>query len=220
MTTTKASTWSLTINNPTADDEECINIARQKGWKVDGQKEVGENGTPHYQLILKTGQVRFSAVKKTFPRAHIEVARNVKALETYVHKEETREGELLQQNEFYPSLAKFWMLVFNYFNVREKYGLDQDESQEGLYVMYDRRDIDDQKIRLQMLDEAVNHLIRNGYHVESIGINPATRSSFSRYMTSIFDRCRKEFKQNELTNENANVEKADLSEEANQSSQA
>lgn len=40
--------WSITINNPREDDEENIAVARQRGWIVEGQKEVGENGTPHY----------------------------------------------------------------------------------------------------------------------------------------------------------------------------
>lgn len=73
--------WSLTINNPTQEDEEAIALARQRGWKVEGQKEVGKEGTPHYQLCLDCSQQqRFSAVKKAFPRAHIEAAKSVVAL--------------------------------------------------------------------------------------------------------------------------------------------
>lgn len=41
------STWSVTINNPTQSDEDAIHQARQRGWSVEGQKEVGEQGTPH-----------------------------------------------------------------------------------------------------------------------------------------------------------------------------
>lgn len=41
------SKWSVTINNPTEADEDSIHRARQKGWKVWGQKEVGEEGTEH-----------------------------------------------------------------------------------------------------------------------------------------------------------------------------
>lgn len=79
--TDRATAWSLTINNPTQADEESIQLARQKGWQVIGQLEEGENGTKHYQLLLKTSRIRFGGVKKLFPRAHIEVARNVAALE-------------------------------------------------------------------------------------------------------------------------------------------
>lgn len=79
--TDRATAWSLTINNPTEADEENIQHARQKGWKVIGQLEQGENGTKHYQLLVKTPRIRFGGVKKEFPRAHVEVARNVAALE-------------------------------------------------------------------------------------------------------------------------------------------
>jgi len=44
---TRATCWSLTINNPTKSDEEWIQQARQKGWQVEGQKEVGAEGTEH-----------------------------------------------------------------------------------------------------------------------------------------------------------------------------
>lgn len=91
---TRATCWSLTINNPTKSDEEWIQQARQKGWQVEGQLEKGKEGTEHYQLMVKTPQVRFSAVKKQFPRAHIEIARNPAALAQYVAKEETREADL------------------------------------------------------------------------------------------------------------------------------
>jgi len=199
----KSSYWSLTINNPTPADEENIAQARQKGWKVEGQREIGENGTPHYQLLLHTGQVRFSAVKKMFPRAHIEPARNPVALQQYVHKEDTRDGELKVDNEMYPSLSKFWALMFDYFNVHEKYGLHQDKLQDGIFELYDGRDISDPKIRLSMLDEAASHLIRRGYHVEGIAVNPSTRSSVARFLPSIFERCQKQFKDNNANAENA-----------------
>lgn len=186
MATERSTAWSLTINNPGQSDEENINVARQKGWKVEGQLEKGEGGTSHYQLFLRTPQVRFSAVKKAFPRAHIEVARNPTALQQYVHKEETREAELANQSEFYPSLAKFWHLVYDYFNVCEKYGLDKSENE---FKLFDGRNINDPDVRLNMLDEATDALIKRGYHVESIAINPSTRSSARRFLTSIFRRC-------------------------------
>ena len=112
----RATCWSITINNPTGADEENMALSRQKGWKVDGQLEVGKDGTPHYQLIVRTPQVRFSAVKKAFPRAHIEVARNPTALEQYVHKDDTKAGELNKQSEMYPSLSKFWDLFYTWLH--------------------------------------------------------------------------------------------------------
>lgn len=192
----KSTYWSLTINNPTDADEENIAQARQKGWKVEGQREVGENGTPHYQILLKTGQVRFSAVKKIFPRAHIEPARNPTALQQYVHKLETRDGELKEDNEMYPSLSKFWSLVFDYWQRYDKEALDNAKLQEGIFELYDGRDINDPKVRLSMLDEASEYLIRQGYHVEGIAVNPSTRSAASRFLTAIFKRCQKQFTDN------------------------
>lgn len=53
------------------------------------QDEIGDEGTLHIQGAVQTTQVRFSAIKKWLPRAHIEVARNKKALLNYVEKEDT-----------------------------------------------------------------------------------------------------------------------------------
>ena len=82
----KATVWSITINNPTEQEVRC----EVPGWKLEGQFEVGKEGTRHFQGMLKTPQVRFAAIKRVFPRAHIEVARNKEALANYVKKEETR----------------------------------------------------------------------------------------------------------------------------------
>jgi hypothetical protein len=57
----KATNWSVTINNPTKSDDEYIALARQKGWKVEGQLEMGDSGTQHFQLLVTTkGQQRFT----------------------------------------------------------------------------------------------------------------------------------------------------------------
>jgi len=83
--------FSITINNPTEADKKPLMPA---GWTIEGQQEVGKNGTPHLQLMLKTSATeRGSAVKKVFPRAHIEKAKSEKALTKYVHKEDTRVDE-------------------------------------------------------------------------------------------------------------------------------
>lgn len=89
----RGTSWSITINNPTVDDDNALK-SLPPGWTVYGQKECGENGTEHYQLLLKTPQVRFSTVKKLLGRAHIELCRNPQALMQYVTKEETRVAPL------------------------------------------------------------------------------------------------------------------------------
>lgn len=178
MSTERATCWSVTINNFNQDDLEQIALARQKGWKVDGQPEKGELGTPHLQLAVRTPQVRFSQVKKTFPRAHIEVARNPDALAKYVVKSETRIGGLSISQERYPSLSKFWKLIYEEL-ADECGGPPEDD------IPWDK--YDDKKI-LSYLDNATRALIFKGYYVESHATNPAVRSSFLKFHAAILSR--------------------------------
>lgn len=171
----RASSWSVTINNPTASDEEYIALARQKGWKVEGQKEVGDSGTPHYQLLVKTPQVRFSAVKSQFPRAHIEVARNVAALEQYVNKEETRVGQLPTQSEFYPSMAKTYTMWYDWVESSPKYS-------KGQWVNFTPEGF------LEAFDNFAHDKICDGYYLETIAVNPQVRSAIKKFGFSILVR--------------------------------
>lgn len=168
----RATNWSVTINNPTASDEEAIAHARQKGWTVEGQLEKGENGTPHYQLHVKTPQSRFSALKSAFPRAHIEVARNPKALSSYVHKADTKVAELPTQSELYPSLQKLWDMFADFVNNKEYQNLvDTDPDQ-----------------RLVIFDKFIRHCITQGYVVETMAVNPQVRSIVKNYVEEIIFR--------------------------------
>lgn len=169
----RATAWSVTINNPVSADEENINLARQKGWKVEGQLEKGQSGTPHYQLLVKTPQVRFSAVKKQFPRAHIEVCRNIGALEQYVHKEETREGQLQSQDSMYPSLQKLWDMLADWLNSNKHTIAWADSSPEGKLVMFDK---------------FINDIILEGFVVESMAVNPQVRACVKQYGENIVYR--------------------------------
>lgn len=182
--TGKSTYWSLTINNPTDADEEAINLARQKGWKITGQKEQGKLGTIHYQLCLYTpGQVRQSAVKKAFPRAHIEFAKNPKALQNYVQKEETRIGQLQEEDDKYPSLSKLWDLIYDIYQnkfVLYAEGFDYKEA-------YIRKAWN--KCELWFFDEAIRKLIRQGYHVESMAVNPQVRACWKSYHLALMERC-------------------------------
>lgn len=180
MTDTKAraSTWSVTINNPTSADEEAMQIARQKGWKVEGQLEKGAEGTEHYQLMVKTPQVRFAAVKKAFPRAHIEIARNPQALGEYVHKEQSRAGELLEQSDKYPSLAKFWDLIYD--ELAAILSDAPDDSQRLFKATHDQK--------MEWFDMCCMELISNGFHVETMAVNPQMRSCFSKFASALMMR--------------------------------
>jgi len=178
--TTRSTCWSLTIANPTPKEEEQIALARQHGWEVTGQLEKGEGGLVHYQLMLKTPQVRFSAVKKLFSTAHIEVARNPKALETYVAKEDSRVATLPTQQNMYPSLSKYWILVTGYLNDRNY--VDAETSNDWWKKETGNLDA------LGILDQATIFLIDEGYVVEGIASNPSTRTAWKKYHFAIYRR--------------------------------
>lgn len=83
-------TWySVVINNPTPQDESALKEARARGWLIEGQLEKGKNGTPHYQLAVRTDE-GWSAIKQMLPRANIQEAEDPVALRRYVVKTETR----------------------------------------------------------------------------------------------------------------------------------
>lgn len=208
--------WSVTINNPVEADHEAIAIARQKGWKVTGQIERGEEGTPHYQLAVQTPQSRFSALKKAFPRGHIEPAKNVQALLKYVTKEATREGAL-PDTEKYPSMSMLWKLIYRKLRTGDSDGLD--ETQLPHYVeLYDK--IEDHewfKHPLILFDRLIWDLITEGYHVESLATNPAVRSAWKNFGKAIIARCFHEesllaSEHNHATEEDILLQEADVPE--------
>jgi len=192
MSDNKSTAWSLTINNPTADDHAALDVARSKGWRVEGQLEKGAEGTPHLQLLLRTPHIRFGAVKKVFPRAHIEPARNVKALEQYVHKDETRQGELPPASQFYPSMNKYQRLVMRELCnplYDDKDGLDCYELEQGVIRWYrDEDPVRNPERWLSILDQATRRLVATGYHVEQYAVNPAFRSSWKKFAPEMLQR--------------------------------
>jgi len=84
--------WSITLNNPTEEEMLRWRTATELHWvkEAKGQLERGESGTLHLQGMLVTEKVRWTQLKKIFPRAHLEIAKNVNALARYVSKDETR----------------------------------------------------------------------------------------------------------------------------------
>jgi len=193
MTTDRGTNWSITINNPSFMEDESIALARQRGWVIDGQKEKGENGTIHYQLIAKTPQVRFSAVKKLFPRAHIELARNVKALAQYVKKEDTRVSQLEAQSEMYPSLQKTWDMFAEYIDTL---------CEKKSYPVWADYTTDDW---LKIFDKFVGDSIEKGYCIETMAVNPQTRSAVKLYGRNIYIRSVDRRQTDSQTNTDLNV---------------
>ena len=132
--------WILTHNNPddkfvsSAQIEEFasedydgpeIEVAAdlyepwQLGWEFDGQDEVGESGTHHHQFWVNTKkQVRFSAVKKVFPKCHIEKANDINKVKSYCKKVATRQKTSQTNSDsqddkyttkmFWEDLARIW----------------------------------------------------------------------------------------------------------------
>ena len=177
--TERSSNWSITINNPT---EEETGVQMPTGWKLSGQYEQGENGTTHFQGMLKTPQVRFSAVKSIFPRAHIEVARNVKALEKYVHKEETRVGEFAGRSV--PTIFEYQAQIASKWDDKQFSILTDDFYRDNRDP---KRDLGD--VALSYVDSICAKLIEEGARgLEFISVNPMWRSSWKKFYSSIIKR--------------------------------
>lgn len=179
----RATCWSITINNPKEDEYTCQLPAK---WSLTGQLESGDEGTTHYQGMLNTPQVRFSAVKKVFPRAHIEVARNRKALSNYVHKADTRIQEVSDNVSSIPTLFDYQHIIAKRWD---------DASFEQLVAKW--KQCDDSKkcigdIALDYVDTLVAEDIESGHiGVEYIAINPMWRSAWKKFWKSMVCRERK-----------------------------
>jgi len=177
----RGTAWSITINNPTEEDTKCS----APGWTLQGQYEVGEEGTRHFQGLLTTPQVRFSAVKKVFPRAHIELARNKKALEQYVHKPETRVAEYATQEN--PNVFKSQKLISDLWDDKVWQARLND------YELAKKYDFDDSANAMAYVDTLVDTLIEKGAKgIEFISVNPMWRSSWMRHWRAIIVRNKKE----------------------------
>ena len=170
--TDRSSCWSITINNPTDAEVVC----EAPGYKLEGQFEVGAEGTRHFQGMLRSPQVRFSAVKKLFPRAHIEPARNAGALKKYVHKDETRVDVYTPSD--IPTIFEYQTQVAEAWRPEEFQGFSENVLEEHM---------DDCAMRY--LDLLVKRDIENGKRgCEWIAINPMWRSSWKKFWRSIIKR--------------------------------
>lgn len=173
ITMDRGTCWSVTCNLKNISRstvEQHIENAKLSGWGIEGQIEKGEEGTEHFQLMVKTPQVRFSAVKKMFPTAHIELARNRTALAQYVQKEDTR----------VESIRSVEVSFLTYPMVRKKFF--EWVIQEG------RSHIHDHDARLQTWDTFIGLSISEGMEVDLIGMNPQHRGCICKYWDSYIAR--------------------------------
>lgn len=171
MADNRGSCWSITINNPKEDE---YSIVLPSKWKLQGQLERGNEGTLHYQGMLTTPQVRFAAVKKVFPRAHIEVAKSVAALQKYVHKEDTRVAEV----QSIPTLFEYQTII------AEKWDVEQFAKWLAQFPSISPGDV-----ALRYCDSLVATDVAEGRRGgEFIAINPMWRSSWKTFYTAIIQR--------------------------------
>lgn len=208
--TIRATSWSVTLNmknikQDTADF--CIAQARQKGWKVMGQKEKGKEGTEHYQLLVRTPHIRFSAVKKVFPTAHIEPARNTKALEQYVKKSDTRVGNLPEEDSSFVTTARLWDMIYELYNVPHAYGWDKTVEEVVLFREHDHMKL--VREPLEFFDKCISHFIRRGINVDMLAINPGVRAFWKKFYPDILFRSRATSRQtdrrDELDSQSVNI---------------
>lgn len=178
--TERGTCWSITINNPTDED---IHPTLPAKWSMKGQMEQGKEGTIHYQGMLLTPQVRFTAVKKVLPRAHIELAKNKSALQKYVSKEDTRISKVDDVVSSIPTLFDYQHTIAQQW--------DDDEFNEFKSNIPDEQfaKLGEGEIALQYVDTLVALDIERGLiGVEYIAINPMWRSAWKRFYKSMIKR--------------------------------
>lgn len=176
--------WSITINNPTQED---MKPDLPGGWNLTGQIEQGAEGTTHYQGMLSTPQVRFSAVKKVFPRAHIELAKNRKALEKYVHKSETRISEVADIRSNIPTLFEYQHTIASRWD-DDEYNLFVNQKRDAMGDLeFSKTSTAD--IALEYVDFLVGLDIEKGVcGIEYIAINPMWRSAWKKFYRQLVSR--------------------------------
>lgn len=177
--TERGSCWSITIFN----ENEYDNWKQIPGWVLKGQVEAcPKTGKNHLQAMLRTPQVRFSAVKSVFPTSHIEKARDVVALSKYVHKEESR-VETYDSTGGVPSLFQYQDTIAGLWDEREFNRRCNDD----IIARSFKYDIGD--MALAYVDELVSEEISAGKRgIEFIAVNPMWRSSWKKFYRSIIKR--------------------------------
>lgn len=83
--------WSIVINNPTIEEQESLkeplpSFVKQVCWQLE---TAPSTGTIHLQGALYTTRIDWTVLKKKWPRANLQVARNPDALRNYCKKSET-----------------------------------------------------------------------------------------------------------------------------------
>jgi len=184
----RATCWSVTQQVKSTEEGKLF-MEQQvpPGWKLTGQlEEAPTTGQLHLQLMLKTPQVRFSAVKRQFPKAHIETAHDPVALALYVQKNETRVMGVEQPEA--PTIWQFSQMVADrisiddmVYNICNWRGLRHDA-----VIYWD--DATPEEL-LRYVDVLVGRFVHEGVRgAEFMGINPMFRSAWKTYGKSLIMR--------------------------------
>lgn len=180
-------TWYPTTNSMDYDIakkeiEEYAQRPLGPGWQIEGQMEqCPETGRYHYQALLKTPQVRMSAVIRAMDKAHIEISKNAKGLEQYVHKPETRVAEI-EKSQKIPS-------IFEYQGIIAKQWVEEDfqcrwQAAKKLEKMPDINDV-----AMKYIQSLVSADIRNGRRgAEWIAVNPMWIQCWKNFWRDIITR--------------------------------
>lgn len=195
----KATNWIITLNNPTELETTAWTNIKQNHFvkEAQGQLEVGEEGTPHIQGYIKTESVRFSQIKKLFPRAHIEIAKNAIAARQYCVKESTREHSLpvtqlntsIHRAVYNQTLLWFQTNLFDTDTGQQTRWAAAPSEEFANFIMLQQVHLLDEQTREWIYDRAVSQIIRSGVrHIEFVAVNNITRSAFLRYFPSLIHR--------------------------------
>jgi len=172
--------YSVVINNPTDTDREQIESARALGWRVVGQLEKGESGTPHYQLAI-TAPVEWKTMKSHFTRANIQEAEDPEALEKYCQKKKTRVVDFTAPKAEKPKKESAYTSSDFFNDVFHEIYEQHEDAADGLIEHDDS---------LKIFDAAVNQLVvENGYAIAIRATRPDVRSAYRKYryaMWSVF----------------------------------
>ena len=192
--TDRSNCWSITIF-----DESYSTAKLPAGWEIKGQKEMcPKTNKEHYQGMLTTPQVRFTAVKKVFPLAHIEKARKPTALAQYVKKEDTRLCSIPDRKSQIPTLWDYSEKIAHIWNDESFTSYCSDFEEHASLADKTKTDIDD--LALRYVDSLISDEIRNGsFGIEFIAINPMFRSAWKKFWRPMVARARKQAEEDSNT---------------------
>lgn len=205
--TDRSTCWSLTEQVASREDAAVfMNQPVPPGWKLRGQlEEAPQTGQLHLQLMLETPRIRFGTVKKQFPRAHIEVARDKHALTLYVAKPDTRVAKVDQPPT--PTIWEFNRMVADRINtsdfsiwILKQRNVSVERHPDAIYV--DREwfivgsNVWKSATSSEMMvyiDNVVSALIMEGVRgAEYMGVNPMFRSAWKTYGKALLERAARE----------------------------